>query len=115
MVGAGLFTVKSTALEAPPPGAGLTTTTGKVPAAATSAAVIWTVNWEPLTKLVLRSPPLNLTTAPLMKLPPLTVKLKASPSTNTLAGDKLAMEGVGLLMLRSTELDVPPPGAGLNT
>ena len=34
MVGAGLFTVKFTEFEAPPPGAGLVTTTAKVPAVA---------------------------------------------------------------------------------
>jgi hypothetical protein len=38
-VGAGLFTVKLTADDAPPPGVGLVTTTGKVPAAAWSVAL----------------------------------------------------------------------------
>jgi hypothetical protein len=34
IVGTGLFTVKLTEFDAPPPGAGFVTTTGKVPAVA---------------------------------------------------------------------------------
>lgn len=40
IVGTGLFTVKLVAAEVPPPGAGLVTVTGKVPAVAMSAAVM---------------------------------------------------------------------------
>jgi hypothetical protein len=39
IVGTGLLTLRLTALEEPPPGVGFVTTTGKVPAVATWAAV----------------------------------------------------------------------------
>ena len=48
-VGTGLLTVKLTALEVPPPGVGLKTVTGKVPAEAISAAVMAAVSWVGLT------------------------------------------------------------------
>ena len=64
IAGAGLFTVKIEAPDAPPPGAGLVTTTGKVPAAAMSAAAIATVNCEALTNVVVRAAPLNVALAP---------------------------------------------------
>ena len=48
-VGAGLLTVKLTELDAPPPGAGLVTTTAGVPAAAMSAAEMDAVRLVALT------------------------------------------------------------------
>jgi hypothetical protein len=47
--GAGLLTVKTTAFEGPPPGAGLKTVTGMVAAAATSVAGMSAVNCVGLT------------------------------------------------------------------
>ena len=44
MVGAGTVTVKATAAEVPPPGAGLVTVTGKLPAFATALAGTWAVS-----------------------------------------------------------------------
>src|SRR3990172_911459 len=114
-VGTGLFTMKLTALEAPPPGAGLMTTIVKVPAAAMSAAEISAVNCEPLMKLVLRLLPLNCTTEPLTKLLPLTVSVNAASPTTALAVERLLMVGAGLLTVKLKALELPPPGAGLIT
>ena len=94
-VGTGLLTVKLTLPEAPPPGAGLTTTTENVPAVATSAAVIWAVNWVLPTKFVVRSLPLNFTTAPLTKLLPLTVSVRAGSPAMALVEERLLMVGAG--------------------
>jgi len=44
MVGTGLFTVKLTEFDVPPPGVGLTTVTGSTPPLATSTAKIDAVN-----------------------------------------------------------------------
>ena len=68
-----LAIVKLTALEVPPPGAGLTTVTGLLPAVATSAAVICAFKVFELTKVVVRALPFHWTTDALMKLPPLSV------------------------------------------
>ena len=43
-VGTGLLTDKGRDVDVPPPGVGLNTVIGKLPPAATSAAVIWAVN-----------------------------------------------------------------------
>src|SRR5712691_6523440 len=94
-VGTGLLTVKLTLPEAPPPGAGLTTTTENVPAVATSAAVIWAINCVLLTKFVIRSLPLNFTTAPLTKLLPLTVSEKAGSPATALVEERLLIVGTG--------------------
>ena len=51
IVGTRLLTVKLTEFEAPPPGMGFVTTTGKVPAVAWSLAVSWIVNFTALTNV----------------------------------------------------------------
>ena len=56
-----------------------------------------------------------MTTAPLTKLLPFTVSVNAAPPTIVLAGDRLVSTGMGLLTVKSTARDVPPPGAGLKT
>src|SRR2546425_12357775 len=53
-VGAGLLIVNVEALEVPPPGVGLKTVTGAVPAVAMSLARIWAWSWVLLTKVVVR-------------------------------------------------------------
>ena len=52
--GAGLLIVNVAALDAPPPGAGFTTTICKVPPRATSAAVSATCSWVELTNVGVR-------------------------------------------------------------
>ena len=61
-VGAGLLIVNVEALEVPPPGVGLKTVTGAVPAVAMSPARIWAWSWMLLTKVVVRSLPFQRTT-----------------------------------------------------
>jgi hypothetical protein len=69
--------VKGTALETGAP-EGLATAIEAVPAVATSAARMAAVSWVALTKVVVRAAPLKLTTAPLTKFEPLTVKVNAA-------------------------------------
>src|SRR5439155_1675655 len=61
-VGTRLLIVNVHALELPPPGVGLKTVTGAVPAVAMSAAVTWACSWVLLTKVVVRSAPFQRTT-----------------------------------------------------
>jgi hypothetical protein len=89
------WTVKFAALEIPPPGAGLDTVTGNVPAVATSAALIVAVNCEALLYLVGRALPFHRTEEVVMKLPPLTVKVKLADPATMLDGDKEPMDGKG--------------------
>jgi hypothetical protein len=115
MVGAGLFTAKFMVFEAPPPGVGLVTTTGKLPAVVTSPARMAAVTTVELTNVVVRAFPLKVTAAPLTKPVPLTVKVKAPEFTSALAGDNDVIAGVGLFMAKGLEFEVPPPGVGLTT
>jgi len=117
IVGSGLLTVKLITLEVPPPGAGLNTVTGVVPAAAISAAVICAVNWFAFTNVVTRSAPFQRTFESGMKLDPPTVSVKAEAPANTLFGVRVLRVGDGLVLaiVKLTALEVPPPGAGLTT
>ena len=60
-VGAGLFTAKARAVEMPPPGVGVKTVTGTLPAVAMSAAVIAAVSYVALTNVVVRALPFQRT------------------------------------------------------
>ena len=95
MVGAGLFTVKFTEFDAPPPGAGLVTTTASVPAVAWSPVLKGIVNCVELTKVVLAMATLfQLTVAPLEKLTPLTVRVWVDPVTVIVDGTRLVIAGI---------------------
>jgi hypothetical protein len=114
----GMLIVKVWALEVPPPGEGLNTVTLAVPAVAMSEARIEAVSCVDETKLVLRSKPFHLTTEPEMKLVPLTMSVKAAPPAVAEVGLRFVVVGTGLsgiLIVKVWGLDVPPPGAGLNT
>lgn len=50
-----------------------------------------------------------------MKPVPFTVKVKAGSPAVVLTGPMVLITGTGLFTARSTELELPPPGAGLNT
>src|ERR1035441_6632422 len=52
-------TLKSTEFDAPPPGVGFVTTTGKLPAVARSLEVRETVNWVELTNVSVWATPLK--------------------------------------------------------
>src|SRR6185295_19178669 len=114
-VGAGLLTVKLTALDVPPPGAGLKTTTGNVPPVATAAAGIRAVNCELETKLVDTSSPLKRTTEEPVKPEPLTTKSTTPLPATVVSGLMLVMRGAWLTIWNSKGLAAPPPGAGLKT
>src|SRR5919108_53171 len=111
-VGMGLLTENVCAAEVPPPGAGVTTVTVAVPAAAMSAAVMAAVSWVALTTVVVREAPFHCTVLPGTKPVPLTVSMKAAPPTVAVAGATLVMVGTGLLTENVCAAAVPPPGAG---
>src|SRR2546423_4195855 len=113
--GAALLTVKACAAEAPPPGAGVTTVTCGVPAAATSAAATAAVICVALTKVVVRVAPFHLTVLPLTKPVPVTVSVKAGLPADVLVGDRAARGGAELLTVNVWAAEVPPPGAGVTT
>ena len=109
--------VNAALLEVPPPGAGLNTVTCAVPAVVMSAAVIAACNCVALTNVVVRFVPFQLTTDPLRNPVPFTVTVKAAVPAVALDGDSELTVGIGLvvLMVKAALLEVPPPGAGLNT
>jgi hypothetical protein len=55
------------------------------------------------------------TTAVLMKLLPFTVSVNAGPPAAAELGESEVTTPTGVLMKKFTELDEPPPGAGLDT
>src|SRR5439155_3631429 len=89
-VGDGLLTLNVWAAEVPPPGAGVTTVTCGVPAAATSAAAMAAVSCVALTNVVVRVAPFHLTVLPLTKPVPVTVSVKAALPAAVLIGDRAA-------------------------
>ena len=115
--GLGALMVNAELPEVPPPGAGLDTVTGAVPAAAMSAAEMAACNCEALTNVVVRAEPFQLTTELLMNPLPFTVRVKAAPPAVALAGDREVTvgRGLGALMVNAELLEVPPPGVGLET
>src|SRR5256885_4805646 len=114
-VGDELFTVNVCAAELPPPGAGVTTVTCGVPAAATSAAAMAAVSCVALTKVVVRVAPFHLTVLPLTKPVPFTVSVKAGPLTSALLGVRPVSVGAGLFTVNVCAAEVPPPGAAVTT
>jgi hypothetical protein len=56
-----------------------------------------------------------LTTLVEVKLPPLTVRVKADPPAVIEEGERVVVEGTGLLVVKVRMAEVPPPGAGLKT
>lgn len=113
--GTGLRTARVFAGDVPPPGEGLKTVIDRLAPLATSAAEICAVNWVPLTNVVVRLAPFTCTTEPGMKLLPLRVNVKPALPALTLLGEMLASEGCGLLMVRVTAAEVPPPGVEFTT
>lgn len=113
--GTGLSTVKSNAFDAPPPGAGLTTFTNAVPAAATSVESIAAVTSASLTKVVVLAEPFHSTVAPGTNWLPVTVSVKAPLPEITLAGESDPATGAGLSIMNAIAPEVPPPGAGVIT
>lgn len=46
---------------------------------------------------------------------PLTVSVKSGPPRGPVAGERLLIVGTGLLIVKFTDPDCPPPGVGLKT
>lgn len=107
--------VNAAAADGPALGAGFTTVTWAVPAAAMSAARIAAVNCVALTYAAVRAAPFQFTAAPLTKFDPLTVSVKAAPPATALDGDSPLIVGLGLLTVNVCAPDVPPPVGGLYT
>src|SRR5438477_23090 len=115
MTGGGGLIVNVSAFDVPPPGAGFTTVTDAVPTAATFAAGTIAVSLIEETNVVARAEPFQLTVEVETKLVPFTVRVKEPLPAMVEVGLIEVMVGTGLLMLKVTALDVPPPGAGFTT
>lgn len=93
--GTGLLIVKVAVLDEPPPGAGLVTCTGAVPAVAISDAGTEAVSCVELTNVVVRLLPFQLATELDTKPEPFTVRVKAGPPAVELFGESVLIAGVG--------------------
>src|SRR5207253_156000 len=113
--GTGLLTVRVTAEEVPPPGAGLETVMDRLAPAVKSDAGIDAVNSVALTNVVARPAPLTRTTELETKLLPVRVSVNPGLPAELFECEMLESEGTGLLTVRVTAEEVPPPGAGLET
>ena len=68
-------------------------------------------------KVVVRSDPFHRTTEPAIKFDPLTVRANPAPPAVALEGLRLVRAGTGFngFIVKVNALEMPPPGAGLNT
>ncbi len=80
-----------------------------------SLAGIAAVKRVVFTKAVARSEPFQRTTDPETRFEPATVKVNPGPVAGALEGESEVMNGAGLLVVKVTALELPPPGEGLNT
>jgi hypothetical protein len=86
---------KVSTFEVPPPGAGVITVTGEVPAEAISEALTAAVSLLALTYVVVSAVAPQLTVELAVKLVPLTVSVKAAPPALVKAVERLLMTGAG--------------------
>ena len=110
--------VNAIAFEVPPPGAGVTTVTGALPAVTMSLAGIAAVTWPAFTNVVVRAAPFQRTWEVPTKLLPFTVSVNAAPPAAVLVGASEVSAGTGFagaLMVNAIAFEVPPPGAGVTT
>src|SRR6266850_76380 len=115
MVGGGGAMVKVELPETPPPGAGLETVRRAAPTTAISAAGMAPCNWVRETKVVVRGLPFHRTEDVETKLVPIRFKVKPEPPAKAEFGFNEARVGVGLSVVNTTALEMPPPGAGFET
>ena len=114
--GLGLVTVKGVGALVPPPGAGFCTVTAvaaELPPMAEAGSVAF--NSVALTHKVASAAPLHSTVEEGTKPVPVRSSVCAADPATTLAGSTVAITGGGLLMVKFAAVEVPPPGAGLNT
>jgi hypothetical protein len=107
--------VKVNPLDVPPPGVGFTTVTDAVPAVAMSLAGTEAVSFVPLTYFVASPVPFHCTVELETKFVPVTVRVNAAPPAVALEGESEVAPGFGLLIVKVSPLDVPPPGVGFIT
>ena len=99
-----------------PPPAGFVTVTFTVPAVAMSAAgIVATICVLVTDEGVIAGLAPKFTVAPLAKPVPVRVSVNAALPALMLAGEIVASEGSGLLIVSARTPEVPPPGAGLTT
>ena len=115
MTGGGGLIVNVCAFDVPPPGAGFTTVTFAVPAAATLAAGTMAVSCVAETKVVTNGEPFQLTVEVETKLVPFTVKVNWALPAVVEVGLIDVVVGTGLLTVNVCEFEVPPPGLGFTT
>jgi hypothetical protein len=111
-------TLKFIELDVPPPGAGFVTVIAGVPTLVMSVAKIAAVNCVALTNVVTRALPPKFTTELEIKFVPLTVNVNAPLPAVAPVGESDVIVGAGFVppvMLKFSEFDVPPPGAGFVT
>ncbi len=116
-IGDGLLIVKVIAgVDVPPPGAGFVTVTPFVPAVSRSAARMDALSVVEFTNVVALAVPPKFTTELFTKPVPVTVRVNpGSPTVAVVALSEVTV-GSGLLTVKvSAGVDVPPPGAGLDT
>src|SRR6266567_4714861 len=90
----------------------------KAPVPAMSDAVMAACSCVPLPYVVVRLVPFQYTTEPFINPFPFTVRVKAPVPAVADEGDNEVSDGAGLggaLMVKPVLVEVPPPGAGLNT
>lgn len=94
----------------------MTTLTGTVPAAVRSIDEMEAVSLALVTKVVVSAAPFQFTAdAPLMKFEPFTTSVNVALPAVLLAGESVAMDGAGLLMVKVCAFEGPPPGDGFDT
>lgn len=107
--------MKVTTLEIPPPGDGLNTAMLTFPALLSKSAVIGALRWWLSMKVVARSIPPQRIFEVDVNPAPVTSNVNPTPPTMALAGDNSLSVGSGLLIVKVSGADVPPPGDGLKT
>jgi hypothetical protein len=95
MTGTGLLTVKFSEFDAPPPGAGLVSTTAYVPAVAWSLALKVIVSSSGFIKVAVWLTPLYVTVEAATKFVPLMVNTCAAEPAVAAFGDRLPIFGTG--------------------
>ena len=106
-----------TGLEIPPPGRGLKTVTVALSGLTMSLADIEAVSRVALPNIVDRFEPFQRTTDAETKLLPLTMREKDAPPAKAELGLRPVIFGTGFeaVIVKATELEIPPPGEGLKT
>ena len=98
-----MSTVRSTAFEVPPPGLGVTTLTGNVPAVVSCAAGMTAVNCVGLPKVVASEIPPRCAVDCGVKLVPVTVSVVSELPMFTVVGEIELRVGAGLAMVTEAE------------